>query len=524
MFIHSIIISFLSCQPIIVSTFLYSNIIPTKLSWAESWQLISSVKATTKLSTSTTKNEQVKKLSKEAQELLDAIQSKEEDGGNTRPHLSLVIAQIAPSVRVAIPEVFGREPGTLPTGQLVTSLRQIGFDLVLDTNTGADITICEEGTELLHRMEATIAQRRRSRLNKQKQHPNNDTGDNKKKDDEMITKEPAHLPLFTSCCPGWLNYVEKSAPELIPYVSTCKSPHMMYGAIVKEYSQDMFSIPPEEIYLCSIMPCVRKRGESDHDAFIHNDIRDVDNVITTKDLGMILELKKIDPYTLESSNFDSPFQKDCSSSKNRVVEGMGIGSGAGQLFGTTGGVMEAAVRTVYELMTGKEMERLELEEVRGLDGVKEATIPELDLHVAVANGLGNAKKLLQKITKTISESNNKDDNDHEEEVVPSYDFVEVMACPGGCIGGGGQPPPQVSSSSTNKKESTLHKRMECIYKLDRSLPRRKSHNNPIVKRIYSDDYLGYYGSEKAHEILHVDPIYGGERSNDDDDSDRHHHH
>ena len=385
------------------------------------------------------------KRTKEAEELLNAIKSKEEG------KINLVIAQVAPSVRVAIPEEFGKEPGSISTGQLVASLRKIGFDVVLDTNTAADVTICEEGTELLHRIQATM----------------NDPMH--KKETNIENDQRTTLPLFTSCCPGWLNLVQNSAPELIPYISTCKSPHMMYGALVKEYSQQMFGQPAEALYFCSVMPCVRKRGESDHEAFCHAGIRDVDNVITTKDLGFLLRSKNIDPFTLECSTFDSPFQHTD-----------GIGTGAGQLFGATGGVMEAAVRTVYEIITGKPLERLELDDVRGLDGVKEANIHELNLHVAVANGLGNAKKLLKKI--------------QSGEV--HYDFVEVMACPGGCIGGGGQP-----------LKGDLNKRLECIYTLDRSLPRRKSHENPVVKRVYSD-FLGEYGGEKAHQLLHVEPIYG----------------
>lgn len=438
MFLKSLL-TILSCQLFKVSTFQNLNNVPRV-------QRNTPIDRFIGLGAVSNKNEV--QFTKEALELLDAIQSKERDD------ISLVVGQIAPSVRVAIPEVFGREPGSLPIGQLIASLRQVGFDLVLDTNTGADLTICEEGMELLQRIKGS----------KMDQAENTSIRDSNMK----------HLPLFTSCCPGWLNMVQKSVPELIPYISTCKSPHMMYGALVKEYSQEMFGLPADKVYFCSIMPCVRKRGESDHLAFIHDGIRDIDNVITTKDLGMILQSKDIDPYILESVPFDSPF-----------AHLDGTGSGAGQLFGATGGVMEAAVRTVYELVKGKPMERLELDDVRGLDGVKEATIHDLNLHVAVANGLGNAKKLLQKI---------KSGEMH-------YDFVEVMACPGGCIGGGGQP-----------QKGDLKKRIECIYKLDKALPRRKSHENPVVKRIYAD-FLGEYGSEKAHELLHIDPIYGEREDN-----------
>jgi iron-only hydrogenase group A len=406
--------------------------------------------ATSSASTTTDGLKGKDRFTKEAEELLQAIESKEDGTFN------LIIAQVAPSVRVAIPEEFEREPGSLPAGKLVASLKAIGFDLVLDTNTAADLTICEEGTELLRRLKKRMR-------------------DKEGEDDGSSSR----FPLFTSCCPGWLNLVEKSAPELIPFISTCKSPHMMYGAMIKGFSDEMFNVPASKVYFCSVMPCVRKRGESDHIAFNHDGIREIDNVITTKDLGTILRSKGINPFELQSKLFDSPFDSD------------GLGSGAGQLFGGTGGVMEAAVRTVYEILTGESLPKLELDEVRGLDGVKETCIPIhtkdgkllIDLNVAVANGLGNAKKLIKKIESGEAE----------------YDFVEVMACPGGCIGGGGQPP-----------KGDLDKRLECIYTLDQSLPRRKSHENPIVKKMYSD-LLGEYGSEKAHEILHVEPIYGEEK-------------
>jgi NADH-quinone oxidoreductase subunit G len=305
--------------------------------------------------------------------------------------------------RVAISEEFGEEPGAYSPGQLVAGLKKLGFDLVLDTNTGADLTICEEGTELLHRIQAKLKNKKREDVNKK-------LGEGE--------PGPDPLPLFTSCCPGWLAFVEKSAPELTSYISSCKSPHMMYGALMKHFSEKLVGESPDKVYFTSIMPCVRKRGESDHPCFAHEGIREVDNVVTTRDIGQLFRMQHIDPGELEPEPFDSPFQVD------------GEGTGAGQLFGATGGVMEAAVRTVYELVTGTEMPKLELDEVRGLEGVKEATIPihseemcgdvePLVLKVAVANGLGNAKKLIKMM------------KDGEVQ----YDFVEVMACPGGCIGG-----------------------------------------------------------------------------------------
>jgi iron only hydrogenase large subunit-like protein len=343
--------------------------------------------------------------------------------------------------------------------------------MVLDTNTAADLTIIEEGTELLHRLK-----NRRS---------NSEpflsaTGSNK--------KDEKPLPLFTSCCPGWLTCVEKIEPGLAAYISTCKSPHMMYGAVVKEFSEQLFGVKPGRIYLTSVMPCVRKRGESDRPVFVHDGVRDVDNVITTKDLGVLLRLRGIDPAQLDPQVFDSPFQAD------------GTGSGAGQLFGATGGVMEAAVRTVYEIVTGETLPRLELEEVRGLDGVKEAVIPlytegmtgdeePITLRVAVCSGLGNAKQLVKEMKAGEVD----------------YDFVEVMACPGGCINGGGQP---VSTPDITEK------RLATVYELDRSLPVRKSHDNPTVRAMY-ERLLGDPGGETAHRLLHVQPVYGGSGVDDE---------
>lgn len=262
---------------------------------------------------------------------------------------------------------------------------------------------------------------------------------------------------------------------------------MMYGSFVKEYSEATLGQPAENVYLCSIMPCVRKRGESDRLAFEKDGIRQVDNVITTKDLGLMLRKRGINPFELEPSEFDSPFQND------------GEGSGAAQLFGATGGVMEAAVRTVYELVTGRPLPNLELDAVRGLEGIKEATIPlyledgtglPIDLRVAVCSGLGNAKKLIKRMK--------------DGEV--NYDFVEVMACPGGCINGGGQP---------RGDQAVVKKRLEVTYDIDRSLPRRKSHENPIVDEMYKR-FVGEHGGHKAHELFHVEPVYGGTPGKEND--------
>ena len=401
----------------------------------------------------------VEKLTPEAQELEDILRKKTDDH-------KLLVAQTAPSVRISFPEIYGEEPGSFDTGQLVASLKELGFDFVLDTNTAADLTICEEGTELLHRIMARQALK-----------------------EKESGRDAEPLPLFTSCCPGWMSMVAKSAPELIPYISTCKSPHMMYGAVVKRNSEELFGRPPAEIYTCSVMPCVKKRGEADHPIFTNNFVRDVDNVITTKDLGALLSKHDIDPRKLDPIPFDSPFQKEEASDE----EDDGLGSGAGQIFGATGGVMEASVRSVYELVTGSKLPRLDLEEVRGFEGLKETTVPlysedtgkglDIELRVAVVNGLGQAKKLIQEMK--------------DGEV--KYDFVEVMACPGGCIGGGGQP---------KSDKETLAKRMEVLYKLDKSLPVRRSHENPTVEKLYKRVLGGDFGSEEAEQILHVQPVYG----------------
>lgn len=436
----------------------------TRLRQSTTLKAPTSTSSSEEASKPTLKKEKGDKITKEAQEFLDALEARDSDAPG-RPHL--IVAQVAPSVRVAIPEEFGMEPGSLPTGKLVAALKKLGFDLVLDTNTAADLTIMEEGTELLQRLKARAERFRETNAGDSASFGHGDAG-------------PEPLPLFTSCCPGWLTALEKMDPELAPYVSSCKSPHMMYGAFVKAYSDKLLGEPPEKVYFTSIMPCVRKRGESDRAAFTKEGVRDVDNVITTKDLGTLLRMKDINPSDLDPVDFDSPFQSD------------GTGTGAGQLFGATGGVMEAAVRTVYELATGSSLPRLEFEEVRGLEGTKECILPltgeemtgsdtPIDLRIAVCSGLGNAKTLLKKMK--------------DGEV--NYDFVEVMACPGGCINGGGQP---------KSDPAVIDKRLEHIYKLDRSLPRRKSHENPTVKRIYEE--VGEPGGETAHKLFHVKPIYG----------------
>uniref|UniRef100_A0A7S3KY15 Iron hydrogenase small subunit domain-containing protein n=2 Tax=Amphora coffeiformis TaxID=265554 RepID=A0A7S3KY15_9STRA len=398
------------------------------------------------------------KLSKEATELLHVLEHRKEG-------YDIFIAQTAPSVRVCFSEEFGYAPGAFPPGLLVGALKKLGFDMVLDMNTSADMTICEEATELLHRIQ--------TRLNE------NDSDNN---DDEQH-----RMPLFSSCCPGWLNFVEKFEPELAKDISTCKSPQQMYGSVIKEYSQELLQHPADKVYVCGIMPCVLKKGEADRPVFVRqeDDIKEIDNVITTRDLGVLLRRQGIyNPQVeLKEANFDSPF----------AHIDQGAGTGAGQIFGATGGVTEAAVRTIYEWVTGEPLPGIEFHAVRGLEGIKEATVPlyskntkkglQFDLKVVVANGLKEAKTLVQKIKNGEVQ----------------YDFVEVMSCPGGCIGGGGQP--------RGIQKDVIPQRLDVIYQLDRSLPRRRSHENPTLQALY-DQYLGEYGSDKAHKILHVEPVYG----------------
>jgi len=370
------------------------------------------------------------------------------------------VAQVAPAVRVAVSEAFGLGPGSVPVKKLVTAMRLMGFDYVFDTNFSADLTIMEEGHELLHRMQGLI-----------------ESG-----------KRETEMPMFTSCCPGWVAMIEKSYPECIPYLSTSKSPQMMMGAVIKNYFAKLHDVKPGDISMISIMPCVRKQGEADRpgNETAEAGVRDVDHVITTAEMAKIIKDKGIDLASLEDSEFDDP---------------LGLGTGGGQLFGTTGGVMEAALRTVYEVVSGEPMGRIAFDEVRGMDGLKEATVnikpadsspfkkydPEgkgIDIKIAVANGLGNAKKII---------TNLKAGSVH-------YDFVEVMACPGGCIGGGGQP------RSTDKE--ILKKRQAAMYDLDERLNIRRSHENPFIQKLYAE-FLGAPLGETAHNLLHTHYHVGG---------------
>ena len=346
-----------------------------------------------------------------------------------------VVVQTAPSIRVALGEEFGMEIGTNVTGKMIAALKRLGFDKVFDTNTGADFTIMEEATELVKRLR------------------NND-----------------NLPMTTSCCPAWVKYTEMFYPENIPHLSSCKSPHQMLGAVIKSYFADKNHIDPSKIYVVSVMPCIAKKYERQREELKVNGISDVDAVITTRELARMIKQANIDFPMLEAEEFDNP---------------MGEATGAGAIFGTTGGVMEAALRAAYELMTGDELKKLEFEEVRGEKGIKKATIKigDKDVRVAVAHGLGNAKIIMEEIKSGKAD----------------YQFVEVMACPGGCIMGGGQP---IKNSKTRATVDVRRKRAEAMYSIDERSTIRKSQDNPILKAIYKE-YIGQPGEHRAHELLHT---------------------
>ncbi|SCZ06430.1 NADH-dependent [FeFe] hydrogenase, group A6 [Alkaliphilus peptidifermentans] len=341
-----------------------------------------------------------------------------------------VVVQIAPAVRVALGEAFGMKPGSIVTGKIVSFLRKIGFDSVFDTNFTADLTIIEEGNELLHRIQ------------------NN-----------------GKLPMLTSCSPGWIRYIEFFYPELLGHLSTCKSPQQMFGALIKSYHAQKTDINPSDIIVVSIMPCTAKKTEAKREEMQDNGYQDVDIVITTRELAKMIKESRIRIEELDEEGFDDPF---------------GISTGAGAVFGATGGVMEAALRTVYEVVTGNELEKIDFENLRGISGFKEANVPvgELNINVAVTNGLKNAKILLDLI----------------KEGKADYHFIEIMCCPGGCIGGGGQPIP-----STNEIKE---KRIEAIYKVDLLSELRKSHLNPVVKTLY-EEFLQQPLGEKSHQLLHT---------------------
>lgn len=336
-----------------------------------------------------------------------------------------VVVQTAPAVRVAISEPFSNQAGDISTGQMVTALKRLGFDAVFDTNFAADLTIMEEGTELINRI--------------------NNGG---------------QLPLFTSCSPGWIKFIEHFYPEYLDHLSSAKSPQQMFGAITKTYYAKEANIDPEDIVVVSIMPCTAKKFEAKREEMSG----DVDYVLTTRELVSIIKSAGIDFLNLEENEYD---------------ELLGVSSGAANIFGTTGGVMEAALRTASELITGKELKNVEFDSLRGLDGIKKAEveIDGLTLKAVVAHGLGNARKVMEMIKEG-----------------EKFDFVEFMACPGGCMGGGGQP--------VSNDEQVLEKRQKAIYEIDKKKSLRKSHENPFIKKLY-DSYLEKPGSEIAHKLLHT---------------------
>ena len=349
-----------------------------------------------------------------------------------------VVVQTAPAVRAALGEEFGLEPGTLVTGRMVSALRELGFDHVFDTDFSADLTIMEEGTELLQRLQGHLA------------------GD-----------PNVRLPILTSCCPGWVNFFEHNFPDLLDVPSTAKSPQQMFGAIAKSWFADRIGVERKDLVVVSIMPCLAKKYECQRDEFSVDGNPDVDFSISTRELAAFIKQANIDFLNLPEGDFDDP---------------LGESSGAGVIFGNTGGVIEAACRTAYELHTGKRLEKVEFEALRGMEGIRSATVDfdGLPLRIGIAHGLGNARKLLDEVREGRSQ----------------YHAIEIMACPGGCIGGGGQP-------FHHGNSEILARRAAAIYSEDERKTIRKSHENPSIIRLYRE-FLGEPGSHKAHSLLHTE--------------------
>lgn len=342
-----------------------------------------------------------------------------------------VVVQVAPSIRVAIGELFGMEAGQVTTGKLVTALRKLGFDVVFDTDFSADLTIMEEASELVDRIK------------------NNKT-----------------MPILTSCCPAWVRFIEMNYPDMLDIPSSCKSPQMMMGSMVKSYYAEKTGISPKDIVMVSVMPCTAKKAEANREELGGDSVKDVDYVLSTRELGRMINLYGINFHDLEEGEFDQI---------------MGESSGAGTIFGTTGGVIEAAIRSASEWLTGEELKKIEFQELRGLKGIRSADVDigDMTLKVGIAHGLGNARALLDGI----------------KDGTYNFDAIEIMACPGGCIGGGGQP-------YHHGKEETLLKRQKALYDIDKNKKIRKAHENPMIKKIY-DEYLGEPYGEKAHKLLHT---------------------
>ena len=346
-----------------------------------------------------------------------------------------VVVQTAPAVRVALGEEFGYPIGTNVKGKMVTALKNMGFDKVFDTNTGADFTIMEEANEFIERV-----------------------------------KNKGTLPMITSCSPGWVRFAEKNYPELLDHLSTCKSPHQMFGAIIKSYLAQKEGIAPHKICTVSVMPCIAKKYEASREEMEVDGNRDVDYVITTRELSRMIRQANISFRELEDSDFDDP---------------MGEATGAGAIFGTTGGVMEAALRTAADTLEGKNLEKLEYTQVRGEKGIKRAelSLGGTPIKVVVASGLSNARKIMEEIKNGTAD----------------YQFVEIMACPGGCVMGGGQP---IKSSKIRSAVDVRKLRADSLYSIDEASTIRKSHENPAIQKIYQE-FLEKPGSHKAHKYLHT---------------------
>ena len=347
----------------------------------------------------------------------------------------VVIVQTAPAVRAALGEEFGYPMGTAVTGKMAAALRRLGFDKVFDTDTGADLTIMEEANELVERIQ-----------------------------------NGGKLPMITSCSPGWVKFCEHNFPDFLDNLSSCKSPHEMFGAIIKSYYAEKHGIDPKSIFNVSVMPCVAKKFEAGRPEMESEGLRDVDAVISTRELANMIREAGIMFNKLPDEEFDQPFER---------------ASGAGVIFGATGGVMEAALRTAADTLGGKSVEEIEYHGVRGVDGIKEATVNMggTDVKVAVAHGLGNARKLLESIRDGKAD----------------YHFIEIMACPGGCVNGGGQP---IVSAKDKMDKDVRVERAKAIYSEDKASKIRKSHENPDMITLYND-YLEKPGSHKAHKLLHT---------------------
>ena len=350
------------------------------------------------------------------------------------PDLHVVVGT-APSARIGLGEEFGSPVGSNVEGKMVAALRQIGFDKVFDVDFAADLTIMEEGYEFIDRL-----------------------------------TNGGVLPMITSCSPAWIKFCEHNFPNLIPNLSTCKSPQQMFGAVAKTYYAEKTGIPADKIYVVTIMPCTAKKFEKGRDKQSAAGVPDIDAVLTVRELARLIKRQGIMFNDLKAEKFDVPF---------------GIGSGAGLIFGATGGVMEAALRTVAEVVTGKPLDNVDFKEVRGTQGIKEATydLNGTKVKVAVASGLANARAIMEKVSKGECD----------------YQFIEIMSCPGGCVNGGGQP---IKTADVRNNISVAGERGKAIYNSDKKMSYRKSHENPAIKEIY-DQYFGKPNSHKAHEILHT---------------------